>query len=164
MSETPESIMSLVGLWTLALGFGALNSCDAKAADQTYCALYAREQARIDIMHTLPITPKEAGSGYPVALAVQIFKECISILPASLPLTPAHRNLDSWAEDMEIMIQARLTQVGGSPAPEAEAPDYSAQCAAEYRTWDPETGTVIRKGSHERVPCPCGKEVDCSSP
>lgn len=150
----------------------------ATEKDKYLCSLYAREQARIDIMHTLPITPFEAQGKYPITLTVRIFQQCISVLPMLLPLTPEHQNLDSWHTDMQTMIQWRLDQLGVRPAAgrgptpvkSSESPEvvddeeWRRQCAAEYNSWNPDTGTVVRKGNPEPVRCPCGTDVVCEAP
>jgi len=164
-------LVTLIALLFAVLMFAAKASAEPVSAGLAYCSVYAREQARIDIMHTLPVTPAEAQGKYPVELAVRIFRECVSVLPTLLPLTPEHRSLDSWHDDVQVMIRARLAEMGVQPAadPPAEAsavaaPDdeeWRRQCAAEYSTWDPDTGTVVRRGSPERVRCPCMGEVQC---
>lgn len=133
-----------------------------------YCALYAREAVRIDIMHTLPVSRDEANSQYPRELARKVFAQCLTVVPALLPLPEEHRQLDTWAADMATMIEARLMTLGAAPATDAPAVEETSdeeawrfQCRAEYRSWDEETGTVVRRGSSERVKCPCGSTVQC---
>lgn len=132
----------------------------ASPTQLAYCAIYSREAARIDIMHTRPVDMAMAGPTYPEDLAFAIYKQCVSILPTLLPLPEEHRNLASWNADLVEWIGS---QQGTAPALSSPAapPGWAEQCAAEYVSWDAATGTVIRRGSPERVPCPCGKEVDC---
>ena len=124
-----------------------------------YCAIYSREAVRIDLMHTIPVRPQDVSDSYIEALAVQVFNQCVSILPTLLPLPEAHRNLDTWVNDMRYLITQRAGTVPAAAAPDEG--DWASACAAEYRSWDPASGTVVRHGSPERVPCPCGKEVEC---
>jgi hypothetical protein len=127
-----------------------------------YCSLYARESTRVDLMHTIPVKPENVSDEYIKALAVQVFKECVSVLPALLPLPEQHRGLDTWISDMRYL----LVQRAGTVPATAAIPDddlWRQQCEAQYRTWDPDTGTVVRAGSPDRVKCPCGGEVDCTT-
>jgi len=162
-----RSIVATVAIAILALG-GA-NSPPARASDAgvAYCAVFAREAVRIDLMHTIPVSPQDVSNDYIEALAVQVFKQCVSVLPTLLPLPEKHRNLGSWIGDMRYMLEQRIEGAGTAPAadrPQASIASDEAwrqQCAATYRSWDEETGTVVRRGSHERVRCPCGDGVDC---
>lgn len=122
-----------------------------------YCSLYAREATRIDLMHTIPVKPENVGDEYIEQLAVQVFKQCVSVLPTLLPLPAEHRNLGTWVNDMRRML---IERAGTAPAV-ANDDEWRAQCRTEYKTWDEATGTVVRSGSDARVPCPCGKEVTC---
>jgi len=70
------------------------------------------------------------------------FMECISVLPARLP----------YSTEPQGTVPA-----GVDPNEET----WRAECRAEYRSWDEATGTVVRRGSSERVRCPCGSEVTC---
>ena len=127
-----------------------------------YCSLYARESTRVDLMHTIPVKPENVSDEYIKALAVQVFKECVSVLPTLLPLPELHRDLDTWISDMRYL----LVQRAGTVPATAAIPDddlWRQQCEAQYRTWDPDTGTVVRAGSPDRVKCPCGGEVDCTT-
>ena len=125
-----------------------------------YCALYAREAARIDIMHTAPVSASVTDA-YIEALAVKLFEECVSVVPALLPLPEEHRNLGSWVKDMQRLLISRSGIEPAGDAPVGVDDSWRASCAAEYRTWDPDTETVVRAGSPERVRCPCGEEVQC---
>lgn len=126
-----------------------------------YCALYAREAVRIDLIHTIPVKPEDVNDAYITHLAVQVFKDCVSVLPTLLPLPEAHRNLDTWVGDMRYLIMQRVGTAPATAEPIAADEAWRQQCAATYRSWDEETGTVVRRGSHERVRCPCGDGVDC---
>jgi hypothetical protein len=164
MDDKPADI----GLWaTVFVIVGAivllfvvlLNTARAETPSPgvAFCSLWARESARIDLMHSLPVNPATVTDEYITALAVKLFKECVSVVPALLPLPPEHRSLQAWAEDMRALL---ISRAGTEPAMSGDA-EWRAQCAATYRTWDEETGTVIRAGNPARVRCPCGEEVVC---
>jgi hypothetical protein len=157
-------------IWRYVIGFFAGLMCglfssqaETPSPGVSYCAIWAREAARIDIMHTAPVSAAVTDA-YIEGLAVKLFSECVSVVPALLPLPEGHRDLGTWVKDMQRML---ILQPGTEPAAEkppaqGDADDeWRAACAAEYQTWDEETGTVVRAGSPERVRCPCGKEVDC---
>jgi hypothetical protein len=159
-----------IGLWAtvlviiLAIGimFAALlitakaETVQASPVHLAYCSLFARESVRIDLMHSRPIGPTVTDE-YIEGLAVEVFKQCMSILPTLLPLPEAHRNLTTWTADMKTLLVSRA---GTEPAMSGDA-EWRAQCERQYRTWDEATGTVIRTGNPARVKCPCGEEVDC---
>jgi hypothetical protein len=116
-------------------------------------------------MHTIPVKPDEVSDKYIVDLAVQVFKACTSVLPTLLPLPEDHRQLSTWVNDMRYLITQRdvaIATAGTEPATVGED-DWAAQCAAEYRSWNPEDGTVVRRGSPTPVRCPCGREVVCGN-
>jgi hypothetical protein len=132
---------------------------EAQASDASlaFCSLYARESARIELMHAIPVSPQTITDDYIEALAVKTFKECLSVLPTLLPLPEAHRNLTTWVADMKTLLVSRA---GTEPAMAGDA-EWREACARTYRTWNEDTGMVIRKGSPEPVRCPCGTEVVC---
>lgn len=121
-----------------------------------YCALYAREATRIDIMHTEPVDTRIANTNYITLLATRVYRQCVDNLPALLPLPEEHRNMRSWAADMRALV---LSRSGTVPASD-DRTSWAEACAAEYRTWDEATGTVVRHGSPERVECPLVKGED----
>lgn len=129
----------------------------AKAADSlAYCALYARVDTMDKLLHG-PIDTRMASYDYIEKLAIDSFNECQSVIPAQLPLAPDYRALAPWIEDMQAIV---LDRAGTSPAGQG-VPGWEEACAAEYISWDASTGTVVRRGSPERVRCPCGVEVVC---
>lgn len=114
-----------------------------------YCALYAREATRIDIMHAAPVDTRLANTDYIVMLSKRIYRQCVANLPTLLPLPEEHRNLDTWAEDMRVLI---LSRAGTEPATGSE---WAEACAAQWRTFDPSDGTVVRpasKGGKQECP------------
>jgi hypothetical protein len=148
-----------LGLGTAA---GMLLAVAARAEQLTaspvhlaFCALYSRESVRIDLMHSRPVGT--VTDKYIESLAVQVFHQCMSILPTLLPLPEAHRNLDTWVADMRTLLVSRA---GTEPAMGGDD-EWRDQCQRQYRTWDEATGTVIRAGSPARVRCPCGEGVTC---
>jgi len=155
------ALLVVVLLWASRARAEELRSIDD--ASLAYCAIYSREAVRIDLMHTIPVRANEVSDKYITDLAVQVFKQCVSILPTLLPLPEAHRNLDSWVNDMRYLIVQRdgVVAVAGTEPATLGNEEWAAQCAAEYRTWNPDDGTVVRNGSPERVRCPCGGEVQC---
>lgn len=71
-----------------------------------------------------------------VAGMVQAYGDCIRVLPHRLDIPEA---------------------AGTVPATDklnAAGETWSEACAREYRTWDEATGTVVRRGSPDRVECP----------
>lgn len=115
-----------------------------------YCALYAREATRIDIMHTQPIDTRIANTNYLTLLATRVYRQCVDNLPALLPLPEEHRNMRTWAADMRALV---ISRSGTEPATGGSS-SWAEACAEQYRTWDEATGTVVRRGSPERVRCP----------
>lgn len=85
-----------------------------------------------------------------VADIVQAYGDCIRVLPERLPMPVLQGSVPAGDRPVE---------QNGNPG--SSGPEWEAACAAEYRTWDADTGTVIRRGSPERVRCPCGGEVAC---
>jgi hypothetical protein len=104
------------------------------------------------------------------------------LLPTLLPLPAELGSFEQWLADTRDLI---ILKNGRTPATERPMPTttsferfkptpvsttglddaiWRAQCAAEYRTWNPDTGTVIRGNGIGEVPCPCGKEVKCVNP
>jgi hypothetical protein len=157
------------GLWaTTIVVFGAFvllivvllqakaETVQASPVHLAYCSLFARESVRIDIMHSRPIGPTVTDE-YIEGLAVEVFKQCMSVLPTLLPLPEAHRNLGTWVEDMRTLL---ISRAGTEPAMAGDA-EWREQCERQYFTWDEATGTVIRAGNPARVKCPCGQEVQC---
>jgi hypothetical protein len=126
-----------------------------------YCSLYSREMVFIEMMHSDKVVT--ADTDYILALAKQHYADCLAVVPTLLPL-PEEGSLKSWLADMRDLLvltgKQRVVNVGTAPATIGKD-DWREQCAREYRTWDDETGTVIRAGSPERVRCPCGGEVVC---
>jgi len=145
-----------------------------------YCSIYARESVFIQVMH--PTTSITADTDVILAMAKKEYGECLSVLPTLLPLPAELGGFEQWLADIRDLL---ILKTGRKPAAERPLPTttsferfkptpvsatglddatWRAQCAAEYRTWNPDTGTVIRGNGIGEVPCPCGKEVKCVNP
>jgi hypothetical protein len=123
-----------------------------------YCSLYAREAVFINLMHGPSFT---ADTDVILGKAKEHYSQCLSILPALLPLPEKTGTLEQWLADIRDLV---ILKAGTQPAkeqPVADEETWKEQCRAEYKSWDEETGTVVRKGNPERVRCPCGGEVQC---
>lgn len=172
-------ILSYMLLIAIGIALFVLIRCtEVHAADQSYCALWARERVRIELMSTEDIDTRLADVDRIQDMAMRSYHHCLlqETEYLKLPQVPATFSA-VWAENMRALIIDRagttiattpLTTDGqpltsGSPrgGTGAGSPAWRAACEKEYRTWDPETGTVIRRGSPKRVPCPCGEEVNC---
>jgi hypothetical protein len=147
---------AIVILFVVLLNTARSETVQASPVHLAYCSLFARESVRIDLMHSRPIGPTVTDD-YIEGLAVEVFKQCMSVLPTLLPLPEAHRDLNTWVEDMKTLLVSRA---GTEPAMSGDA-EWRAQCERQYFTWDEGTGTVIRAGNPARVRCPCGQEVVC---
>ena len=62
---------------------------ETPSTGMAFCSLYAREATRIDLMHTIPVKPENVSDSYIKALATRLYMECVSVIPALLPL-PEH--------------------------------------------------------------------------
>lgn len=129
-------------------------------APASYCALYSRTETLMDILH-----PKEglvADTDVVLQRAKGHYTDCLSVVPTLLPVS---QGLQPWLADMRDLIILKARYEGTMPATEKptvrEDTSWKDQCRAEYRSWDEDTGTVVRRGSPERVKCPCGTEVEC---
>jgi hypothetical protein len=147
---------AIVILFVVLINTARSETVQASPVHLAYCSLFARESVRIDIMHSRPIGPTVTDE-YIEGLAVEVFKQCMSVLPTLLPLPEAHRNLGTWVEDMRTLL---ISRAGTEPAMSGDA-EWREACSRTYRTWNEETGTVIRRGNPDPVRCPCGKDVVC---
>lgn len=174
MNDKPADI----GLWAIfAIVVGAIvllfivlvNTSEAEELSEisirnaSYCALYSREMVFIDALHGEPIT---ADTDYILARAKAHYGDCLAVLPTLLPLPAETGSLKAWLADMRDLLvltgSKRVADVGTEPATASPSDaEWRAQCRAKYRTWDEETGTVIRAGNPVRQKCPCGGEVVC---
>lgn len=67
---------------------------------------------------------------------VQAYGDCIRVLPTRLPMPEPQGTVPATDKS------------------NAAGETWSEACAREYRTWDEATGTVVRRGSPDRVECP----------
>lgn len=140
-----QDVMFVSPTETLTVGLG----------HATRCELYARESARISITHAEKTTvPSEEEL---IQLFLREYWLCVSVVPA---LLPPDQTIEEWARDIRGIL---LSDVGKTPAKDdPDDVEWRRQCRAEYSTWDEATGTVVRRGSPERVPCPCMGEIVCA--
>jgi len=146
----------------IGFGFGYMAGI-AKAED--YCDLWAREQTRIDVTTATDFTTLTS-----TQLMIQQYKAKNLLICRSMEMKPMLEGSSSdeaWSLDMyQILIQKAQTAVeaqGTEPASDSpkEGEDWENQCRANYRSFDPSDGTVVRRGNSERVRCPCGDTIDC---
>jgi hypothetical protein len=167
-----------IGLWaTVLVIVGAivilfvvlLNTAKAEELSEisvhnaSFCSLYARQMVFTDMMHGKRPT---ADTDYILEVARKHYADCLAVLPALMPLPADTGSLKTWLADMRDLLvltgSERVADAGTKPATEAPSDEeWRRQCRAEYATWDEATGTVIRRGSPDRQPCPCGKGVNC---
>lgn len=164
-----------------AAGWGLLVPHPAASAGSLYCNLWAREVVRVEAQtgslfdmeirdseaagvvfyQTSDPAMAEATPELLIARAASHQRDCkflVEFETLPLPLNP-HAQNDGWAKAVASLT---LSRQGIMPAGENIGDnEWRAACEAEYVSWDPETETVIRKGSPERVRCPCGSEVQC---
>lgn len=142
-----------------------LSEIDNKLA--AYCALYSREMLFIEVMH--PTRSITADTDVILELAKKEYGDCLAVLPTLLPLPVELGSLKEWLADMRdlVILRAGRKPASDPPAPANQLLDdvaWRAQCAAEYRTWNADTGTVVRGNGIGEVRCPCGSEVTCANP
>lgn len=144
-----------------SIGF-VLTQCVAKADD--YCSLWAREQTMIDITSATDFTTLT--SSQPQILKDKAKNLLLCQAMDMKPLLEGDNSDEAWSlrvyRLLIVQAEAYATAQGTEPADEKPGDEaWREQCRAEYRTWDEDTGTVVRRGSHERVRCPCGGDVAC---
>lgn len=150
-----------VSITVMARGEERLSEISPKLA--AYCALYSREMTLINILH--PTKAIDADTDVILEIAKGHYGDCLSVLPTLLPMPANLGDLKSWLADMRDVVLLRSRSLGTEPAVEEKVvegdEEWRAQCRAEYNSWEEETGTVVRRGSPQRVRCPCGGEVRC---
>jgi hypothetical protein len=139
---------------------------EISVGNASYCALYSREMVFIEMMHGDDMVV--ADTDYILKIAQGHYGDCLAVLPTLLPLPEETGSLRSWLADIrDLMVltgRKKVIDIGTVPAVDKKPdPDeeWRRQCRAEYSTWEEETGTVVRRGSPERVRCPCGTEIQC---
>lgn len=147
----------LVGiLMILAVLLGAaVMSRRAVAEDIGYCLLWAREATRLDYQNAAELVPAEAIERN----VVRRYHWCALQETGQrllLPGRPEEHATAAWSAFLAEAFAARLAarQAAGTAPADVGPSEWVEACAAEYRTWDEATGTVVRRGSPERVRCP----------
>ena len=164
--------------WILAIALilgvllvGALLTRPARAEDRSYCVLWAREAVRLDYLHeTAAITPEALEEAW-----LRRYLWCGNQETGQrlgLPGWKDDATQKAWAEFIAAAYRAtqeRADAAGTEPAGDApEDPpadtvpaerladeEWRRACGDIWRTFDPETGTVIRPNRRGvRVPCP----------
>lgn len=114
----------------------------ARAADAEYCRVYAREFLRVAVAAAAPDAKLKA------YLQARAWTRCLNAdIAPTLPLV-----------DGTVLALPPGTIPAGerveAPATSSLQPAGAEACRRAYRSFDPATGTVIRRGSKRRVPCP----------
>lgn len=166
-------LFALAAVILILILAGAIVQAKERDPDRTIlCAMLSRELVRVEIesgttydpvlvaeaLHyqarpdpaLRSITPAEALKRYTTHM--QLCEVMIDIVP-SLPSVEASGN-DAWARSMATLA-TRFD--GTTPATDAppQAEGWAEACAAEWRTFDPSDGTVVRpasKGGKQRCP------------
>lgn len=127
-----------------------------------YCHLWSREMTRIEIQH--PTRSITADTDVILGIAKQHYGECLAVLPTLVPLPEELGSLREWLADMRDLL---ILRAGTEPATDDPTPSekpssgdeaWREACALNYRTWDPDSETVVRRGSSKRVRCPMVQE------
>ncbi len=131
------------------------------AAGPAYCLFYAREYVRIDAMTTTDVDLMTATPEMLLGMVERRYRWCLTARDfVPLPGTPLERSSTLWAHHLSTMVKGRwerhLDTIGNTPAGPATParPGWIAACERDYRSWDAETQTVVRRRSRGRVKCP----------
>jgi hypothetical protein len=173
-----SSFLLLLGGFAFMLLLMAVSRAEEDRERTILCAMLSRELVRVEIetgntyspvlvsevlnyeeradASLKEITAQDALKRYTTHL--QLCEVMIDISP-SLPKVEAATN-EAWARSV-VSLASRFDGIAPATGRPLGTDAWREACSAEYRTWDPETETVVRKGSPERVRCPCGEEVDC---
>lgn len=127
----------------------------ARAEDVGYCIYWSREATRIDYQHeTAEVTAEAIERQVRARYYWCGLQETGQRLP--LPGRPEEASTAEWASFLAAAFAARQAarqDLGTAPA-DVGPPEWVEACDAEYRTFDRSDGTVVRRGSPERVRCP----------
>jgi hypothetical protein len=168
--------MGAVGAFALVVALVSASICPVAATPDGYCQLWARDVAELEVRTGAQLNLifegdslvfsrrddvdlKTADGNLVEIRAETQFRTCMAIpeydaLP--LPDLPT-AHAENWATTVALYAVGRqgTEPAGVDPTPNpASAAEWRAACEAEYRTWDEADGTVVRRGSSERVPCP----------
>lgn len=144
----------------------------ARAASDGYCQLWARAVTEIEVRTgqqfslifldaELAFTATKdvdiaTADAYLIEMRLAGHRHSCAAVPEydSLPLpdVPFVR-VANWAANMALLAVGRQGTVPATEKP-AVSSGWAEACAAEYRTFDPDDQTVIRRGSPDRVKCP----------
>ena len=102
----------------------------------------ATEYIQIDRTHIVYCDEYARRSSRTMVGMTKAYGDCIRVLPTRLPMPE---------EPGTVPAGDRLKNEN---KPGNSDPAWEEACAAEYVSWEPETGTVVRRGSPERVKCP----------
>lgn len=160
IDHTSNALIAVVALAAIGLVVSALLNA-VRAAEPAYCALWAREQTRIDFIAAID-NPRDAGdslSATPEAIEGRLGRNYS--LCRVMEVRPLLEGGDAmktvaWVASMHQLLRGRFAGQGTVPAGDRPTPDgWAAACAAEWRSFDPEDGTVIRPRSKGgKVRCP----------
>ena len=131
----------------LGLGIGL----EARAADPYLCTLWARETTRINLVASEDPTIVNATYATIREMEQRAYSACL-LYETERPVMPdvPARSSEEWA-----MSMLRLVQTPQGTVPAGDDDEWADACAAEWRSFNPEDGTVIRprsKGGHQRCP------------
>lgn len=157
------------------------SACPAAATTDGYCVLWSRDVAELEVrtgaqlnlifegdrlvfLQRDDVDLKTADGNLVELRAQSQFRTCMA-LPEydALPLPdlpPAQTT--NWAHRVALQSVGRqgTEPAGDDTEPnrpiksDGGSPEWAKACSIEYRTWNPDDGTVLRRGSPERVRCP----------
>lgn len=145
---------------------GIIFAIKAWGADQYLCNLYAKEVTRVNLQCAKDIDLITADDKLIAMMLEKAYYHCLLLETDTPPIPdcPA-RKADAFIAFMSRNVLGRQGTVPAmadpTPARSENTPEWRDACEAHYRTWDAETGTVVRRGNPDRVPCPCTPEGDC---
>lgn len=141
----------------------------AWAASPEFCTVFAREWTRIHFIHnaeiakanwpTLEQRERAAAWSAPGRQEWILSRNYSACINASVDVLRLPDNLPESSDEAWLKFLIGTTAEPPDPTVDDEAKvDW---CKAEYKTYDPADGTVLRRGYKERVPCPYpGEQAD----
>lgn len=134
----------------------------AEAADWRFCTVWSREYVRIAIEVSDDPDVQTADTGLIKFLLSRAYSKCLLIEADYVDLleTPESSE-DAWARAVETLVIAKagtMPAVGPStkaqePKKAAVDPEWIRKCQRDYRSFNREDGTVIKRGERRRTPC-----------
>lgn len=138
-------------------------AADKARADDFRCALFAREQVRVDL--GLDVDSSTLTRDAIRTRVRTLFNVCMVLAPSfSMLEGGAAMREEAWLDDMERILlarsaeeAARIAKLGTVPATDRPAgPEgWAEACDRMWRSFNPEDGTVVRprsKGGKQRCP------------